>query len=296
MPDIRAFMGSGYFNGKIYLVGGYTTGNVDPSFGQVWEYDPVLNTFDTTRASMPATLGGPGFGIINGHMYIAGGRDLANTNLNTLYDYDIAANTWTPRANLPSGVNVPGSAVIAGKLWVFGGGNPFAGSGTSPTSANKGVRAWLKRLFTPDTTNTLQVYDPATNSWTSGPTLGQQRSFPAGTDVGNTAVAVGGYTGSSTTTSVEINVAGRWLRQPNADSSAYGNADSVAELHPGRFTRSMEHRLAISDTRRALRLCADRHSLLRVRRSVRWHACEQRQSHGHCHWNVATPRADALYQ
>ena len=42
MPDVRAFMGSGYFNGKIYLVGGYTTGNVDPSFGQVWEYDPVL--------------------------------------------------------------------------------------------------------------------------------------------------------------------------------------------------------------------------------------------------------------
>ena len=36
MPDVRAFMGSGYFNGKIYLVGGYSTGNVDPSFGQVW--------------------------------------------------------------------------------------------------------------------------------------------------------------------------------------------------------------------------------------------------------------------
>ena len=76
MPDVRAFMGSGYFNGKIYLVGGYSTGNVDPSFGQVWEYDPVLNTFNTTRMSMPATLGGPGFGIINGHMYIAGGRDI----------------------------------------------------------------------------------------------------------------------------------------------------------------------------------------------------------------------------
>ena len=125
MPDVRAFMGSGYFNGKIYLVGGYTTGNVDPSFGQVWEYDPVANTFNTSRMSMPATLGGPGFGIINGHIYIAGGRNLANTNLNTLYDYDIAANTWTTRANMPSGVNVPGSAVIAGKLWVFGGGNPF---------------------------------------------------------------------------------------------------------------------------------------------------------------------------
>jgi N-acetylneuraminic acid mutarotase len=141
-------------------------------------------------------------------MYIAGGRNLANTNLNTLYDYDIAANTWTTRANMPSGVNVPGSAVIGGKLWVFGGGNPFLGSSTLPTSGQTGVRAWFKRLFNPDTTNALQVYDPVTDSWTSGPTLNQQRSFPAGTDVGNTAVAVGGYTGTSTTASVEINVTG----------------------------------------------------------------------------------------
>src|SRR5690242_15476010 len=42
----------------------------------------------------------------------------------------------------------------------------------------------------------------------NGPSLSQVRSFPAGTDVGNTAVAVGGYTGIDTTTSVEINVTG----------------------------------------------------------------------------------------
>ena len=54
MPDVRAFMASGYFNGKIYLVGGYSTGNIDPSFRQVWEYDPVANTF----ATKPHTCGG----------------------------------------------------------------------------------------------------------------------------------------------------------------------------------------------------------------------------------------------
>ena len=83
MPDVRAFMGSGYYNGKIYLVGGYTTGNVDPSFGQVWEYDPVPNTWNTSRATMPITAGRRGFGIIDGHLYIAGGRNTSNTNLNT---------------------------------------------------------------------------------------------------------------------------------------------------------------------------------------------------------------------
>jgi N-acetylneuraminic acid mutarotase len=207
MPDVRWLMGSGYFNGKIYLVGGYSTNNPDPSFGQVWEYDPVLNTWNTSRMSMPATLGGPGFGIINGHMYTAGGRNLVHDFLNTLYDYDIAANTWTARANMPLGVNLPGSAVIAGKLWVFGGGNPFSGPGTMPTAGNKGgVGARLKRLFNPDTTTALQVYDRGTNTWSIGPSLNQQRSFLAGRDVGNTAVAVGGYTGSSSTTSVEVNV------------------------------------------------------------------------------------------
>ena len=43
MPDVRAFMASGYNsgNGKIYLVGGYSTGNITPAFLQTWEYDPV---------------------------------------------------------------------------------------------------------------------------------------------------------------------------------------------------------------------------------------------------------------
>ena len=222
MPDVRAFMASGYFNGKIYLVGGYSTGNVDPSFGQVWEYDPVANTFNTSRASMPATLGGPGFGIINGHMYVAGGRDINNTNLNTLYDYDIAADTWTQRANLPSGINVPGSAVISGKLWIFGGGNPFAGSSALPK--DRGINL-------PDTTNALQIYDPVSDSWSNGPSLNVQRSFPAGTHVGDTAVAVGGYDGTNTITSVEINVVsggGCPSPTPTATATATATATTTA--------------------------------------------------------------------
>src|SRR4029077_1249199 len=72
MPDVRAFMASGYFNNKIYLVGGYNTGNVSPAFANVWEYDPVANTFNTTRMDMPHALGGAGSGVLNGHLYVAG--------------------------------------------------------------------------------------------------------------------------------------------------------------------------------------------------------------------------------
>jgi hypothetical protein len=68
MPDVRSFMMSGYYNGKIYLVGGYNTGQVTSSQSQVWEYDPVANTFNTTRLNMPSALGGGGSGVINGHL------------------------------------------------------------------------------------------------------------------------------------------------------------------------------------------------------------------------------------
>ena len=125
MPAVRGFMASGYHNGKIYLVAGYSTGNVTPTESQVWEYDPVANTWDTSRLAIPHPIGGAGFGIINGHIYVAGGRDGVDVAYNGLWDYDIAANTWTQRANLLAGDNVPGSAVINGQLWIFGGGNPF---------------------------------------------------------------------------------------------------------------------------------------------------------------------------
>jgi N-acetylneuraminic acid mutarotase len=78
MPGLRAFSAHGYSGGKIYIVGGYSTGNVSPAFGQVWEYDPVANTWNTSRADMPALLGGAASGVINGHIIVAGGRTDAN--------------------------------------------------------------------------------------------------------------------------------------------------------------------------------------------------------------------------
>src|SRR6266850_7899249 len=78
MPDVRSFMASGYFNNKIYLVSGYNTGQVTSAQPTVWDYDPVANTFNTVHAPIPHPTGGAAFGIINGHLYVAGGRDAAN--------------------------------------------------------------------------------------------------------------------------------------------------------------------------------------------------------------------------
>ena len=80
-------------------------------------------------ASLPAPLKAPGFGILNGHIYIMGGGDDTLPTRNGTYDYDIAADTWTSRAALPLPVYDPASAVLNGKVWLSGGGDPFTACG-----------------------------------------------------------------------------------------------------------------------------------------------------------------------
>jgi N-acetylneuraminic acid mutarotase len=193
MPDIRAFMGSGYYNGKIYLVGGYSTGNVTPAYAQTWEYDVLANTW-VTKTAMPQALGGPASAVVNGHLYIIGGRNGSSSAITQTYDYDIVGDTWFTRTAIPVGVNVPGTAVLGGKVWVIGGGTPFL-TVDAPQLAS---------INAPETFSTTQIYDPIGNSWSSGPNLNIQRSFLGATGFGNFAVAIGGYNGSSTTGATEV--------------------------------------------------------------------------------------------
>jgi N-acetylneuraminic acid mutarotase len=206
MPDVRSFMASGYnsINGKIYLVSGYNTGFVDSAQPDTWEYDPVLNTF-TSRAPIPHPVGGAASGIINGHMYVAGGRD-ANTNVvDLLWDYDIAADTWTQRANMPCGQdNVPGSAVALGKLFVFGGGNPFASDNSRSNIPSRPKKDAKGHPHAPMASNTGRAYDPATDTWLVAPNMNVTRLFPSGTAIGNTLFAAGGDDGNFLLLSAEM--------------------------------------------------------------------------------------------
>ena len=157
MPDVRSFMGSGYnsANGKIYLVSGYNTGTVDSAQPDTWEYDPVANTF-TSRLDFPHPAGGMASGFINGLLYVAGGRDAANLNINLNWAFDPVANTWTARADMPgSNPNVTGSGVALDNLWAFGGGNPFG-----PATKAAFARERVKGQQGPETTNGTYAMTP----------------------------------------------------------------------------------------------------------------------------------------
>ncbi len=196
MPDVRSFMASGYnpANGKIYLVGGYNTQYFDGAQADTWEYDPIADTF-TSRAPIPNAVGGAAYGIINGHMYVAGGKDSQGQSVNLVWDYNIAADTWTQKAStLCGGANyVSGSAAVLGKLWVFGG---ISQPGVEGRQSN------IPPLTKPDAehqplgsnpSNVGRVYDPQTDTWGYTQNLNGPRSFVASAAIGNKLFAAGGF-------------------------------------------------------------------------------------------------------
>jgi N-acetylneuraminic acid mutarotase len=194
MPGARAFMSAGYYNGKVYLVGGYSSGSVTPSYSQTWEYNVTANTW-TTKTSMPEGLGGAASAVVNGHLYVIGGRDGIIEARNQTYDYDIAHDSWSARANIPYGVNVPGVAVLHDKILVIGGGSPFLTMGGTSTMADAN---------SPQTINTTMIYNPSANSWAAGPNLNVPRSFIGGTGFGDYALAIGGYSSGYATGAAEV--------------------------------------------------------------------------------------------
>jgi hypothetical protein len=206
MPDVRSFMASGYnsANGKIYLVGGYNTAFIESVQPDTWEYDPVADTF-TSRAPLPHPVGGAASGIINGHLYVAGGRDANDVVVDLLWDYNIAANTWTQRTKMPCGQNnVPGSAVALGKLFVFGGGNPFLADKSRSNFPLASKTDTKGKPHAPSSDNSGRAYDPVTDSWLVASDMNELRSFPAGTAIGNNLFVAGGSFNSFIMLSAEM--------------------------------------------------------------------------------------------
>src|SRR5439155_1032386 len=227
-------------NGKIYIVSGYNTGTVDSAQPNTWEYDPVTDTWNDLTATVPFPhpAGGFAFGVINDKLYISGGRDAANADINFTWEFDPAIPAYTAKADMPGGQpNVRGSAVAVGALFAFGGGNPFlapenvatrtaSAAGPAPGSAKAAHRsteaasalaktaparnfdpAAIKRNpLLPTTTARTDVYDPSTDTWTRSADLETIRSFVFGAYISNSdeIIAAGGFDGNFTTAVAEV--------------------------------------------------------------------------------------------
>lgn len=137
-------------NGRLYVIGG-EAGN--PTAGEsvfqtgVYMLEEGADAWQT-KAPMPTARSGGGSAVIDGKIYVAGGRPPRGSDLAV---YDPASDAWTVLPEIPTQRNHLGVAAIDGLLYVAGG--RFGG----------GVGSEM--------TDIMEIFDPATSTWRGGAPL-----------------------------------------------------------------------------------------------------------------------------
>ncbi len=152
MPDTLAYFGTAVHENEIYVIGGCSgpesTGKVTR---QVWTYNPLMDTWNQSRKSMPTARADAMANVVDGIIYVIGGRNSAGlTKANEAYNP--TTDMWTQKAPMLVPVSDYASAVVDGKIYVIG------GVTSSPNGTQ--VQSALN-----------QIYDPETDTWKIGPSI-----------------------------------------------------------------------------------------------------------------------------
>src|SRR5512132_2810173 len=181
LPDKRGAAVAVEVGGKIYVIGGVTTveASNDPFFtffgpcrvlstNEV--YDPATNTWESRRP-MAVPRNHAFAGAVNGKIYVIRGRTghgfiLSATNTDAVEEYNPTNNMWSaPKERMPT----PRS----GGAWGTDGRRIYVAGGEVTTKELVGVFRGI------------EAYEPATNSWTTLPSMPMPRHGLAGAVIGN---------------------------------------------------------------------------------------------------------------
>jgi N-acetylneuraminic acid mutarotase len=198
MPDARAFPNVAYYggDGKIYVIGGFD-GVTFSEQSQTWEYDPIANTWSTSRISAPQPMGGSATSIVGQNIYLAGSYGgSAGTTLN--YRYDVSADSWTRMADIPMPVYEAAGAAIGTNTYVVGGGNPAL---HPRASKHDRITAFIRAPVI--SFSSTYIYDTVTDTWIAGPQTNVPHAFTGGAAIGKLLIVVAGAISSSDSNTVE---------------------------------------------------------------------------------------------
>jgi hypothetical protein len=220
----------------IYCVGGSAAGQTTAA-ARVFYYNPVTDTVVTLTAgdNWPGDAAGTilpgGFAETGNKMYILGGFNINVSSTNQIWQFDPTAavgSKWTQMTNTPVGIMYAPTAAIGGIIYVGGasdysGGtvidttNSFSFNPTTNTTAaiapipratgeTRGLNFCNKMYVmgggrvTPNPSTEVDVYDPASNTWSLGiPFMTPRRNFPTDTDGTNNIWLSGGYASDGVT-------------------------------------------------------------------------------------------------
>jgi N-acetylneuraminic acid mutarotase len=167
--------------GKIYVIGGATTveGSKDPFFtffgpAQVLAtndvYDPATNTWESRRP-MAVPRNHAFAGAVDGKIYVIGGRTghafiLSATNTDVVEEYNPVADMWSaPKERMPTPRSGGGWGTDGRRIYVAGG-----------EVTNKELIGAFRAI---------EAYEPASNTWTTLPSMPMPRHGVAGAVIGN---------------------------------------------------------------------------------------------------------------
>jgi N-acetylneuraminic acid mutarotase len=171
-------------DGNMYALGGRGEGDQNQMNNR---YTPSSNTW-RELALMPTGRTGLGAAHVGDFIYAIGGRTetdgpCTGGPLATAERYSIATNTWATVAPLPTARSDIGAVAYNGKIYVFGGCTGASEGDSFPVSS------------------TVYIYDPGTNTWSTGASMPTARAGFYGVAVINGNIYVMGGLDSSGDTS-----------------------------------------------------------------------------------------------
>ena len=224
MPTARQGLSTNVVNGKVYAIGGGAITSISgkwdytvETYSTVEEYNPATDTW-TIKSDMPTARGFHSANVVDGRIYIIGGSHTApdRSVVRPVEVYDPVTDTWTQKGDMPRKIGVGFSSVVGGKIYVFGG---YGGSWrvdeydpvTDTWTQKSDMPTWRHGLSTsamdgkiyaiggyypggPDYPGvaTVEVYDPATDTWTTAPDMPTGRFGPRTSVVDGKIYVIGG--------------------------------------------------------------------------------------------------------
>jgi N-acetylneuraminic acid mutarotase len=183
MPTRRCRLTTSVVDGKIYAIGG-KRGSDGVSTVEV--YDPATDKW-TRKADMPTARMEHAACVIDGRIYVSGGYedwDTYTPTLSSVEVYDPATDTWVQSSDMPWARNGHTASAVDGKMYIIGGHNTET---FKLFDEGKIDEDEVVKLL-----STVDVYDPATDTWTTAADFPFLRSYLSAAVVDGKIYAIGG--------------------------------------------------------------------------------------------------------
>jgi hypothetical protein len=202
----------------VHLLRRRSAAGATTAIARVFRYDPVTDTIesldpgDDWPGDGAGTILPGGFAVVNNRLYIVGGFNINVASTNEIWEFDPTVGIgakWTQKMNTPVGImyapscNIGGTMVDTTNSFSFDPAAntigtiapiPRATGETRALSFNGQMYVMGGGRVAPNPSNEVDIYDPGTNTWTTGDQfVPGRRNFPTDTDGTSRIWLVGGY-------------------------------------------------------------------------------------------------------